>query len=276
MPAVTPSTRVSDPVADFVARAHRAWPELHIPTDAFVAFVRERLGDDADDPDVWTQRHAADLYLACGCTRLIDDAATAFVRQLTADVDGVFRRDRSAERVEDFRQGVFEYLLVPAQRGQSPRIAGYRGFGRLRYWVRIIAARRLRAPTPKPELALLPGPADPPETAYLREYYREPFEAAVREAFETLGERERTLLRYQLVDRMPVMAIAAMLRVHRVSVSRWLSAARAELLQRTRALMCSRFQVPPSELSSVVRLVRGALDVSPGTVLGGESSVHTH
>ncbi|MEM6989585.1 MAG: sigma factor-like helix-turn-helix DNA-binding protein [Myxococcota bacterium] len=255
-------------VADFVARGHDAWPAISIPDDAFVDFVAERLDGEPGDPSSWATRHPGDLYLACGCTRLDDEAASAFVKQLTADVDGVFRRDRARERVEDFRQGVFEYLLVPPSRGERPRISGYRGFGRLRYWVRIIASRRLRAPAPRPELALLPGPADPPETAYLREYYREPFEAAVREAFETLSERERALLRFQLVDGMPVMAIAAMLRVHRVSVSRWLSAARADLLQRTRALMCSRFQVPPTELSSVVRLVRGALDVSPGTVLG--------
>lgn len=247
-------------------RAEAAWPELAISPATFFGFVADRLRE-PNAPEAWSSLHAADLYLACGCALRIEQAAAAFVAALKPDVDGVFRPDRSDERVEDFRQGVFEYLLVPPQLGATPRIGNYKGSGKLRYWVRVIASRRLRPATPRIDLALLPGPADPPETAYLREYYRKPFEAAVREAFSTLDERERTLLRYQLIDRMPIMAIAAMLGVHRVSVSRWLGRARAELLQRTRALMCSRFRVPQGELSSVVRLARGALDVSAGTML---------
>ncbi len=263
-----PGTRAQPASNDLVSRGRRAWPGIVVPEPTFIAFVLERLGDRVTDPAAWVSLHVSDLYLSCACVALDDAAATAFVERFTPDVDGVFRPDRSAEPKEDFRQSVFEHLLVPAQPTVPPRIANYRGIGNLRYWVRIVAARRLRPAPPQLEAALLPGPADPPETAYLREYYREPFQQAVQEAFETLGARERSLLRLQLVDGMPVMAIAAMLQVHRVSVSRWLRAARSDLLSRTRELMRRRFGVPIGELSSVVRLARGALDASPRSVLG--------
>ena len=116
--------------------------------------------------------------------------------------------------------------------------------------------------------AALPAVAESPELAVLRERYREPVEAALREAFEALETpRDRNLLRLYYVEKVGLERLGQMFRVHAATVSRWLAALREQLFADIRDRLLLRLGIAPQELDSMLRGVHSVLDVTLTRIL---------
>src|SRR5206468_1798121 len=83
-----------------------------------------------------------------------------------------------------------------------------------------------------------------------------------RSATTPAAPRDRTLLRYQLIDRLTIDEIGTIFKVHRATAARWLSKIRDDLVDRTRSMMADSLGVDTEEAASIVRLVQSQLDVS--------------
>jgi RNA polymerase sigma-70 factor (ECF subfamily) len=156
------------------------------------------------------------------------------------------------------------------------KIGAYSGRGPLAGWVRVsavrvaVSLRRAEHPAEAPrEDALDPlVPAVDPELDALKLRYAAAFNAALRDAFAALPPRDRTLLKLHYVDGVSVERLAVSYNAHRVSASRWLSAARARVLEETSRLLRGREKISESEFDSLARLVQSRLEVSLRSAIG--------
>jgi RNA polymerase sigma-70 factor (ECF subfamily) len=186
------------------------------------------------------------------------------------EVDAAGASTRSPQDlVDDVKQVLRVQLLVPRD-GRPAGIAGYRGKGPLRGWVRITATRELirhqrkrarEAPSNRPLDEAL-GDAGDPLLSQLKAEYRTEFATALREAIAELGAEDRTLLRQQIVDQLSIDEIGAAFGVHRATAARWLQRARGALVTATRGRLAARLKVSVDEIDSVIRLVQSQLDAS--------------
>jgi RNA polymerase sigma-70 factor (ECF subfamily) len=248
--------------------AQRAWPELQLAPDAIARFIAERLAG-GDITSALATAPAADLALAAMCTAQEPTAHAAFEAVLS-EVDAAGSSTRSPpDLVEDVKQALRVQLLV-AQGDKPPGIAGYRGKGPLRGWVRITATRELirtqrkrarEQPSERPLDEVL-GHGGDPLLSQLKAEYRSEFATALREAIAELDAEARTLLRQQIVDQLSIDEIGAAFGVHRATAARWLLRARGALVTATRARLAERLQLPVDEIDSVIRLVHSQLDAS--------------
>ena len=81
-------------------------------------------------------------------------------------------------------------------------------------------------------------------------------------ALSRLGDRERTLLRLHVGERMSIDHLGAMYRVNRATAARWIAAARESLVEGARGEIRARLRLGESEYQSIIALVRSQLDVS--------------
>jgi RNA polymerase sigma-70 factor, ECF subfamily len=250
-----------------IDEGRRRWPALEVPEADFAAYLRERSGPGGLPP----LAHAGDLLLACACARGLVAAVEAFQRLYDPTVRRVCSRRRvDAALADDARQALYERLLV-SRGGQPPKIAEYRGQGRLEGWVATAASTTLlmlqRAAgrrREQPELSgtsELAGPLDP-ELEFIRARYKAELEEAIGSALLELGDRERTLLRLHLGERLSIDTLGSMYGVNRATAARWLVAARQSLLERARAAMRARLGSSEEELESLGVLLQSQLHVS--------------
>jgi RNA polymerase sigma-70 factor (ECF subfamily) len=245
-----------------------AWPEVKIDPTQLVEFIAQRLAG-PDLAAALASAPAADLVLAAACTAQEPSAHAAFDAVLT-EVDAAGASTRSPQDlVDDVKQVIRVQLLVPRD-GKPPGIAGYRGKGPLRGWVRITATRELirhqrkrarETPSDRPLDEAL-GDAGDPLLSQLKAEYRTEFATALREAIAELDAEDRTLLRQQIVDQLSIDEIGAAFGVHRATAARWLQRARGSLVTVTRGRLAVRLKLPVDEIDSVIRLVQSQLDVS--------------
>lgn len=174
----------------------------------------------------------------------------------------------TGDTLSECMQRVRERVLVGPDR--HPRLLDYRGQGRLRAWVRVVAVRealmlyrdrKREVGLGDAVLASVPDPADDPQLVYLRGEVRADLAAAVESAIRQLSTRERAVMRYSLVDGLSLEEIGAIYRVNKSTVSRWLSAARDRMWQATREALIERLG-DSQELTSLVRGLRSGLDLS--------------
>jgi len=254
-------------LAEHLAAAHAAWPALALPDADFVAYLAARLPKE-DVAEAFANVHAADLYLAAACAHGLAGAASAFEARYMASLDGVLSR-AGADARDELRQRLREKLLVSAP-GTLPRIAEYGGRGPLAGWLKVVASRLaldfLRAREPQSpdgdDLLALPAEGVDPELAHLRDRYREELKIAMREAATALGPRPRNVLRLHYIDGLTMEEIAALHRVHRITVVRWVTDAREALASTTRLVLLQRFGIGKKELDSILGLMRSQLDLS--------------
>src|SRR5262245_28389253 len=96
-------------------------PRVDVPEAAFVGFLADR-----EDVGATLIEHAADLYLACGCSLGAPGAAEAFDECYVARVETyIGRLGRDPEVVTEVQQRLRIRFLV-AGGAQPARIAGYR------------------------------------------------------------------------------------------------------------------------------------------------------
>ena len=249
-----------------LAAAQSAWPDLDVSAAELMSYVAARLP--ADAAETIGQLRIGDLYLACACTRGDDAAIAAFQRTYFGEIDFAARRARAAPDIAaEARQNIGRVLFS----GPSPAIADYAGRGDLRGWVRVTAMRevlrllaRAQREIPVDDEAFLDAlsPAVDPELGYVRSMYRDDFDAAFRTAVAALSDRERELLRRQLIDGTTIDELAAMHGVHRATAARWFQAARKALLDGTRRELEHRLGASSSEVDSIIRLLVSRIDVS--------------
>ena len=262
---------MKDTLLAIVSKCGAAWPGVMVSPDLFVAHVRRVTASDADPEAALAKLHAEDLYLACALTHGDTRALASFEERFLPEVAGyVAQIDRNPSFVDDVRQNLREKLFV-AEVGASPKIAEYTGRGPLGAWLRISSVRialnlRRRAKhNVEPVVEggpQLRSPAADPELDYLKSRYRREFRDAFQATIASLTGDERTVLRMHYLDGLTIDQIGAAYRVHRSTVARWLSLSREKIMEETKRLLTERLKVEPSEVDSLIGLVRSQLDVS--------------
>jgi RNA polymerase sigma-70 factor, ECF subfamily len=169
-----------------------------------------------------------------------DRAALAELERTTfRGVGGTIQRyTRDPARTDEVVQRLRVHLLV-AEPDAPPRLARYDGRCALGAWVGMcgvrLALHALREERAGTEVALewsravAELPVDEPELEQLRRVHGERVTAALRAACAALPRRERAVVRLLFVDGASVETVARMYQVHRVTVWRWVEAARAQL-----------------------------------------------
>jgi len=241
-----------------------------VEASAYASFVRERLGDQIPAEGI-----AQDLYLACACLHGKAGALEAFDQRFLSQVPSFLARLESAcHRVDEVQQLLRERLFV-ARGDAPPKIADYKGQGRLASWLRVAAIRtalnlhssRKSQPPPSAAPAELLLASPDPELQYLRARYKEQFNEAFVTALGSLAARDRTVLRLHLLDGLNIDRIGQVFDVHRATAARWLSHAREELFEKTREALTNQLGLSATEFASIVRLIRSDLDLSVCRIL---------
>jgi RNA polymerase sigma-70 factor (ECF subfamily) len=260
------------------ARGRAAWPEVELELATFAALAAPRLREGPIEVI-----RAGELYLAIACAARIDPALAAFDRHYLAGLaPALIRRGHDAATAADAVQSVRVRFLV-GDDDRGPRISEYDGRGALATWIRVaatriaISAHRKQHRDTAEDLDVAAAERSP-DLDLLRRRFGAAFDAAFRATFEALAPRERTLLRYQVIDRLGIDRIAAIHGVHRATAARWVAHAREALVAGVRRALQTRLRVGSAELDSLLRLVRSKLELSlrllltPGPERGADPS----
>ncbi len=260
-----------DALADAGLQAH---PELVQRRDAFTQHL-QGLGADGAPPG---DEHMADLYLAylAGCG---DNVAVEQVRaRFGGDIDRALGKAASTgQPLDELRQRVWVRFLT----GEPPHMHRYAGRGSLQGWVRVVVSRMvvdlLRSHGARKESTL--GPAVlaelervelDPQLELLRHRYRDDVHAAMESAFGELSDKDRRLLRGQLVERLSTDDLGALYGVHRTTAARWAEQARVRLVEAAHADLRRRIGGGEQTVRSVVDMVRSQLDLSVERLLASK------
>lgn len=270
LPAASP-LRASPHLAAWLTASRGALaPTIELPA-ALAPLLARHLPSTVDD---LADLAGADLLLASACLAGSPSALARFDEVLREEVRrAVAPLDTSNTLVDEVTQLAREKLLVP-----PARLAEYAGQGTLVGWLRAVAVRlALNAKRPgareQPVSAVPDQPlADPdPELALLRARYRDEFRTAFAGAVRALTPRERTLLRLTTLDGLTLATVGQMYGKDASTISRWLAAARATLLERTRGTLAQTLRLSTAELDSVMRAADSELNLSISRLL--DSSV---
>jgi RNA polymerase sigma-70 factor (ECF subfamily) len=258
-------------LAQLVAEARAAWPTLTVAPGDFVAHVAQALPE-GDLDELLASLQAGDLYLACACAHGDAQAIAAFDAQFLSVVgEAVGRLDRSPEFAAEVRQSLRERLLV----GPTAKIRSYAGTGALGGWVRMAAIRtglnllrhaKVQQATENLGADHFRGVLDP-EMQFIKERYRRELESALALALSHLTPDERHLLRLYHLDGLNLSKIAALQKVGRTTVFRWLTAARQRVLDETKRELRELLRLSSDSLESLIRVAKSELDVGLADLL---------
>ena len=250
------------------AAAASSTPAVKTARDEFLHHLARHALDGRPPP----REHAAELALTFACARGDASALRELEPRLTRNVArAIARIDRSAAFADTVAQALRTRLLV----GPAPKIAEYAGRGSLDGWIRTAAVRTAlnlrRGRANKQDQPLgsgLRAAGMGPDEELLRARYRGDFEDALRTALARLPSRERALLALHVCDGLSSDKIAALYRVGRSTVKRWLIAAREGLANETKRELRARLALTSSEFESVAAMLCSAVDVSILRLLG--------
>jgi RNA polymerase sigma-70 factor (ECF subfamily) len=249
--------------------ARAAWPQLAIEPAELGRELARRLGD-GDLAGLEVCR-ASDVYLAIACCRGDDDAIASVKHVIDREVElTAGKTGASPDQVADVKGELARILFVDD--GKRPAaLREFAGRAELKSYVCVIATRELirtvqrgrrESPMEDDRLFAMLSNLDDPELEMLRMRYRESVTTGLRVALGKLGDRERALLRYQLVDGWNVDQVGALYGVHRATAARWIAAARETLGALLRDEIARTLAIPIAEVDSIVRLVQSRIDVS--------------
>jgi RNA polymerase sigma-70 factor (ECF subfamily) len=242
----------------------RAWADVALERRVFEAFVEERVPPEGNASGL----HAADLYLACACALGDARALAGFEKRYLCEVPAFLARTSADRRfIDDVKQQVRERLFVEG------KIRHYSGRGPLGTWLRVVtvrAAANMRATGEKPHSELddaIPSLAISPELAAIRGRHRDEFRAAFRDALADLTAEDRCLLRLHYLEGLNIATIGAALRLSRATIGRRVVALRQRIIADVNRLLRQRLHATPTELDSLLRVVRSDLALSISTEL---------
>jgi RNA polymerase sigma-70 factor, ECF subfamily len=265
-----PADALQAAIAAALADAKATWPNVSVDEQAWTTALVELAPRPADPAKPLGEVLVADHYLAFACAAgdpvAVAECDAILVREASFAADGT--RMHASVR-DEATQIVRAQLLAPRESGAAA-IGDYAGRGALRSWLRVCVSRELvrlakaqqREEPLEEHLIADSGYGDDPALEELKARYRAELAEAFRTALTELPARERTLLRYQLVDGLTIDEVGAIFRVHRATAARWLAKIRDDLVARTRTLMAAALGVDTAEAASIVRLVQSQLDVS--------------
>ncbi|MFT3707722.1 MAG: sigma-70 family RNA polymerase sigma factor [Archangium sp.] len=187
-----------------------------------------------------------------------------FEKEVLPKIDVVVRKiDSDSAFLDEVKQALRTRLFV------EPRaITEYSGQGPLVAWLRTAAGRialnllrpeKRQARADSEELDALPFAASGPELAILKGRHHEAFRAAFARAVESLGVRERTALKLNALDGVPLDRIGAMYGCDKSTVSRWLAKANEQLLERTRVALAEELKLQSEEVESLIHALKSQL-----------------
>lgn len=243
---------------------------------AFVAYLAARLAPDEQDAEAM-RSHAADLYLACGCTLGIPEAVRIFEAMLTESAAALHHLHLQPSAIDEVCQMTREKLLVGGP-GHAPRIAEYTGRGTLRGWTRVVlsrtalnALRDQRRDVPLEEALLDQRGTDTcdPELSCLRDRFGVALDRALERAMQRLAADERVLLRQRFVDGLTAQQLARLYRKHRITMVRRLNAILRTVRARTESLLASEVGCGHSTAVSIVNLALSQAHLSIRRYLEG-------
>lgn len=275
-----PCPQLGEALADLTRRAVQAWPDQTMSPEEFIDAVAARLDAGSDPVAALGEMRAGDMYIAQACAAGHEDAIAVFESTYMPVVVTKVRGMRGArDEADEVAQQIRERLLVGDTR-RGPRIADYAGRGDLRRWLRATATRsylNLRRKG-KREVAIgdenvldaMVSETADPALARMKKQYAAEFKVSFEEAIGKLTGRQRTLLRYQHVDGLTVDRIAAIYKVHRATLHRWLAAAREALAAGTEKGMRARLSISETEFQSMRRMVQSQLNLSISRVLADD------
>ncbi len=256
-----------------VARATTAWPGLALSGGRLIPRIAHAVGDDVASG--LADFYAEDFALAVACADGLPGALSLCDKLCAAAITvAVARVDRSPDLRDEVRQILWQRIFVGTP-AQPPRIKSYAGRGPLAGWV-AVAAQRVALDLRREEARASGGdpgadqvlPADDhPEIDYLRTRYKTEFEAAVRQALSGLPDRDRLLLRLTTVSGLSHEQIGNIYGVNQSTVTRWISRARAQVLEATEREICGRLGMQPAEFRSLAGMLVSRLDLSISRVL---------
>lgn len=259
-------------LAALVAEGRTAWPDLPVDENELCRFIGARAPDAREELPALS---AVDLHLACAAAAGDPRAGAAIRERCYPKLKAALASAGLADAVEETAQQVFSELLLPDARGVRG-ILSYRGTGELAAFVKVIALRTARRalkqrarerPVDPSTLLEDASEAVDPELHSLKQRYRVEFKEAFHVALATLSDRERNILRYELVGGLNIDQIGALYDVHRATVARWRTRAREKLFEQTEAALRAKMALGSSDFHSVVRLIQSQLDVSLYRVL---------
>lgn len=263
-------------LAEQVHAGRNAWPDLAVATEELVRRLARHLPTGGSVADLSMLR-GADLHLACACARGDAAAMAALEARYFGEIDAAIARlGGGPADASDVKQLLRRVLFV-AEGARPPAIASYAGRGDLRGWIRVSAVREAQRLLARERRELhfddetmldALSPAHDPELSWLRDHYREELAASMRVALAATTPRERSVLRYQLLDGLSIDEIGALHGVHRSTAARWLERARVAILEATRAELARRLGASGEEVDSIIRLVHSRLEVSVERILG--------
>lgn len=251
---------------DALREAKEAWPTLDISSTRFLTQLARAATAEAPLPERF---YPVDVYLACACAEGLEGAIECFDK---VHLDGLQRAVAKVapSHKDDVVQALRERLLLP-RADKPPMIADFAGRGSMKSWLRLAAthaglkaasAAKKEMPTDDELIQRIPERENDPELDYVKRAYRPHFNQAFREAIKALPARQRRLLAQHFIDGVEVNRIAALHGVHRTTASRWLSEARAGLLEGLRKNLSVALKIAPAECDSLLRMVNSQLDVS--------------
>lgn len=257
-------------LAGALAAAREVWPDLTVDASAWIAALA------AIAPRPFAADHpfgailVADHYVAFACAAGDSAAIAACDAILVREAGFAAEGTRMHASVRDEAIQIIREQLFVARPGKPPAIGGYSGRGPLRAWMRVSISRELvriakaqhKSVPLEEKLIADPVFVEDPVLEELKLKYREQLANAFREALAALPARERTLLRYQVIDGLTIDDIGGIFKVHRATAARWIAKIRDDIVERTRALLAQALGVDTEEAASIVRLVQSQLDVS--------------
>lgn len=256
-----------------LAEGRAAWRDAAIDASTYVRYVAERAR--GSTPADLERLQAADLYLACACAAGDAGSLAALDRRYLAPLPPILARKGTALDVaEEVVQALRERLFVGAPSARA-RIVDYDGRGSLAGWVRVAAIRAAsnarRDEARRADVADAASPAlmtvIDPELALIKRRYGAAFQDALRDAFASLDEEERNVLRLHFLDGLNLDAIARALGMSRATAGRRMISGRARVLEETLRLLGERLPASPAELQSLLDIVRSKLDLSLGALV---------
>lgn len=240
--------------------ARDTWPGVDVPRDVFEQWMKGREAE-----------RAAELYLACACTRGDEKAMAEFeARYFGAVTSAVSRFGSSA--VDDVKQELRQRLFLGVK-GSKPKLAEYKGKGGLERWLRAVATRvalnltrsehdSKKAALEDDDLLGAPLGAEDPELAHMKGLYRGEFKKAFADAMASMEADGQNWLRLYYLDGLGLAELAGLFRVSVPTASRRLSKAREDVLEATRKLLRERLLVSREDLESIMRLIQSRLTIS--------------
>jgi RNA polymerase sigma-70 factor, ECF subfamily len=255
--------------------AAAAWPGVVVAADDVIATLAAKLA--GDDPPAVGPAAVLEIYLAIGCARGDTAAIVAFDRAYLDVVPAALAgMQLPAATIDDVRATVRDKLLL----GEPPRIVDYAGRGRLRGLVQVTATRtaidRIRAEDKEVELPAdhrLVAPGDI-ELSLIKAQYRDAFAAGFAQAVAAMTRRDRNLMRLHFLGGVTLDQLAQMYGVHRATVVRWIAAARAVVLDATRAHIAESIGAPADELDDMFALVASRVELSIERLLASIEDSH--